>query len=783
MMGRRRSTLSGRRARLSVVVFASLLVLLIAGFLALGLSASGTIRQANHLVVRSAAQAADMRLSATVSAFQQLLSTSDSLNQFYSDRTNDPWLAKKAHDALGRFVSGDDLVHSMYLVRFSDRTVIHDEYRFSLDEFVDLAFIEQMIDSRLVSPQWERQRLLGPLYKDGGPRWTVPVVQGYPNSRILDGQGIIVLNLDLGAFASLLRSQLPSGTTSMIVADPMGNEVAAIGAPAEYARARAYRFVSGLTGWEYTAEFETATLGRLVSGATAVWAIYAIVMSAWALAGIGLFARILRRQQIAVSKVTAMIRRFVSDDLQREPRVLADDQRSHANGRPVAPSVDESDALERLVRTILKQLSAARTLEAEQMRLRRRILVEDLFLRLDLPAGDLACADAEEAGLDPDVQSIVVVTVSLATTIPVPRENGVTGLAVWHGTMEHLLLAALTDQSHVALGYWSGPHTLAVLCLQYSSDPEPVGRIKISLEKLQRQIRQEFSASFVAAISDPRPTWTEVPLASRQARHILEYRHLLGPDSIATQSDLSSFRVDVHEHQLRAASDLAAAYLRSDERWKEQASELIHGIVQDIPAHSEQIAVIRHALYAIYEGLLELSTEYREQYYQLVIREFSNSIHAMRGQELATSTIRTLARYHRAMTHLDRSDRPSDVATSIARAVRDRLTDPDLSLKGLASEFNTSISTVSRLFQDVEGTGFAAFVSQERMIVAKHLLSETDADVTDVCTSVGYTNYAAFARAFKREVGLSPGRFRARASTGTADGQTRASLREPVRPR
>ena len=758
---------SAARARLSVLIFAVLLVLLVTGFLVLGLSASRTIRQANLLVVRSVAQAADLRLSATVSAFQQLIGTSEALSQFYSDRTNDPWLAKRAHDALGSFVRGDDLVHSMYLVRFADREVIHDEYRFSLDEFVDRAFVDQMLDARLVSPQWERQRLLGPLFKEGGPRWTIPVVQGYPNTRILDGQGIIVLNFDLSELASLLRNQLPVGATAITVTDPGENEVAAIGTPVQNARSRSYSFVSDLTGWRYTADFETAELGRLVSGATAIWAVYAVAMSVWALAGILLFARIVRRQQIAVSKVTSMIRRFVTDDVRRESRAHADNRSSPSDAKRVATNLDEGEALERLVKTILQQLAAARSLQSEQMRLRRRLLVEDLLLRPDLPAADHVHAGAEEAGLDPDVQSIVVVMVSLTTTLPVSTEGAVSELAVWHGAMEHLLVAALTDQSHVALGYWSGPHSIALLCLQYDTEHQLVDRIRSSLEKLQRQIQQEFSASFVAAISDSRTAWTEVPLAAREARRVLDYRHLLGPDSIATQSDLGSFRVDVHEHQLIATSELATAFLRSDEDWRDQASRLLHGIVGDIPSHAEQVAVIRHVLYAIYDGLLELSTEYRERYYELVIRAFSSSIHTMRGRELADNTAKLLARYHRAMTELDSRDRRSDVAASIAQVVRERLTDADLSLKGLASEFNTSISTVSRLFQDVEGTGFAAFVSRERMRVARQLLSGTDVDVADVCTSVGYTNYAAFARAFKREVGLSPGRFRARASAGS----------------
>lgn len=743
-------------------------MILIAGVLALGLSSTRTIRQANALVLRNITVAADLRLSTTVTAFQQLIDSSEALRLFFTDRNNDPWTVKEAHDALNRLVSSDDLVHSVYLVRLNDQTVIHDEYRFPLEQFSDRGFVEQALRDRLITPQWERQRLLGPLYKPGGPRWTVPVAQGYPNPRVLGGQGLAVLNLDLGAFRDMLQSQIPEGASALLVLDREGNEVAAVGTSGRRTQRSGYRVVSELTGWSYSAEFETAELGWIVSGAATVWAVYAVVMSVWAIAGILLFSRVVRRQQIAVSRVTGMIRKFVAEDLGPEAsRDSSDGPDATIPDRPQitdSGAPDEGEVLARQVRSILQQLSAARTLEAEQMRLRRRMLVEDLILRPDAPSEDQVLARAEEAGIDPDAQSMLVVMVALSGAAPSDDTSVGSDLAVWHGTMERLISSLLTDQSHLALGYWYDYQIVALLCLDYGSDQDPVDRIKRLLGDLQKKVQSELGTGFVAAVSGPRHSWTEVPQASREARQVLEYRHFLGPGSIATQADLQALRVDVHDQLLASASEFSDAYLRSDDQWHEKGRELMRAIVRDIPAHSEQVAMLRHLLYMIYDGLLELSIAYRERYYELVISRFTDLLHKESAGELAESTMRLLVRYHKAMTELDGRNRHSDVATTITRTVRERLTDTDLSLKGLAAEFNTSISTVSRLFQDVEGVGFAAFLSRERMALAKRLLSDTDEDIADVCTAVGYSNYAAFARAFKREVGLSPGRFRARAS-------------------
>jgi AraC-like DNA-binding protein len=52
------------------------------------------------------------------------------------------------------------------------------------------------------------------------------------------------------------------------------------------------------------------------------------------------------------------------------------------------------------------------------------------------------------------------------------------------------------------------------------------------------------------------------------------------------------------------------------------------------------------------------------------------------------------------------------------------------------------------------------YLTQWRMQVASGRLRDTNAKVVDVALDVGYESEAAFSRAFKRVVGLSPGEWR-----------------------
>lgn len=53
-----------------------------------------------------------------------------------------------------------------------------------------------------------------------------------------------------------------------------------------------------------------------------------------------------------------------------------------------------------------------------------------------------------------------------------------------------------------------------------------------------------------------------------------------------------------------------------------------------------------------------------------------------------------------------------------------------------------------------------AYVARWRMYFACHLLKNTQLGIEQISTQVGYDNVAAFSRAFKRNIGLSPGAWR-----------------------
>jgi len=81
-------------------------------------------------------------------------------------------------------------------------------------------------------------------------------------------------------------------------------------------------------------------------------------------------------------------------------------------------------------------------------------------------------------------------------------------------------------------------------------------------------------------------------------------------------------------------------------------------------------------------------------------------------------------------------------------------------VQSLAERVNLSRATLSRRFTALTGQSPIAYLTWWRMVVAAQLLRETDRALPGIAAEVGYGSPYAFSHAFKRQFGLTPGRYR-----------------------
>jgi len=86
----------------------------------------------------------------------------------------------------------------------------------------------------------------------------------------------------------------------------------------------------------------------------------------------------------------------------------------------------------------------------------------------------------------------------------------------------------------------------------------------------------------------------------------------------------------------------------------------------------------------------------------------------------------------------------------------------DLSVEQLAAMDYLGVSRYRELFTAETGVSPTEYIARLRIERAKDLLSRTDMNISDVAESVGYVTRHYFQSVFKRRVGMTPGRWRAR---------------------
>ena len=125
------------------------------------------------------------------------------------------------------------------------------------------------------------------------------------------------------------------------------------------------------------------------------------------------------------------------------------------------------------------------------------------------------------------------------------------------------------------------------------------------------------------------------------------------------------------------------------------------------------------------------------------------------------NTMQLFSHFYRALQ--DTSNQPAktekpelldDVVSYIETHLQDKIT-----LGDTASRFFVSESTIGQIFQKKMHVSFYHYVTQRRLIAAKSMITlEPNLDV--LSEKVGFSDYSAFYRAFKKEFGISPREYR-----------------------
>jgi AraC family transcriptional regulator, activator of mtrCDE len=166
--------------------------------------------------------------------------------------------------------------------------------------------------------------------------------------------------------------------------------------------------------------------------------------------------------------------------------------------------------------------------------------------------------------------------------------------------------------------------------------------------------------------------------------------------------------------------------------------------------------------------VLDLGPETACDRMRMLVQMINEELEAARPGAAAVATDLASALFVMMLRrHFEQAASSSDLmrllaAPSSARAVTAMLRTPahGWTLDGLAAEAHVSRATLVRVFRKAAGIAPLTFLTELRLGLAHQRLTSTSASVVQVAGAVGYDSESAFARAFRRRFGVSPGKLR-----------------------
>ena len=111
-------------------------------------------------------------------------------------------------------------------------------------------------------------------------------------------------------------------------------------------------------------------------------------------------------------------------------------------------------------------------------------------------------------------------------------------------------------------------------------------------------------------------------------------------------------------------------------------------------------------------------------------------------------------------THAGKKVRIKHVIEKVISYVEKNYQDDNLSVYAIAENFGLNSGYLSKEFKEHAGIGLSDFIGKVRVEKAKQLLADRKTSLEQAAAMVGYTNMRTFTRAFAKNEGITPGKFR-----------------------
>lgn len=137
-----------------------------------------------------------------------------------------------------------------------------------------------------------------------------------------------------------------------------------------------------------------------------------------------------------------------------------------------------------------------------------------------------------------------------------------------------------------------------------------------------------------------------------------------------------------------------------------------------------------------------------------VVKRITQNVDALKLQEYGKQWVKTQKEEAQELECDKKS--PAKSVEEAFNYIMENLCRVELSVNEVAAHCYLTPIYMSRIFKKEKGISMSQFIIQEKMVLAKRLLQETELTANTVALKVGYPSYPHFSSTFKKFYGYSP---------------------------
>ncbi|NQX62685.1 AraC family transcriptional regulator [Paenibacillus qinlingensis] len=279
------------------------------------------------------------------------------------------------------------------------------------------------------------------------------------------------------------------------------------------------------------------------------------------------------------------------------------------------------------------------------------------------------------------------------------------------------------------------------------------------LEELNAILQIRLSIFVTVAVSDSRPSPSQIGECYAEALRSMEHKWLKGEHSVICYSDLGE-EEKTYFYPVDTESQIINLVKHGELDQVIKLLDQVYTMNFDRGAIAPELG--KWLMYNIVSTLLKclqlLNLTYREVFVQeddpdKRLAACDTSIEMYQEIKLMYTTLCTFV-------NEDRSDHNQELMSKMVAYLETSVYDANLGLEGVADHFALSPKYVSRFFKLHTGETITDYIAKMRVEEAKKLLTETEMTVLDISQKLGYSTDIGLQRIFKKHTGLTPGKYR-----------------------